>query len=177
VGHTFDTALPVPFGPADWTVPDRILRGHSLLTHKYHDSEWPLLHSSSVASRLALLIEAPDQFQDVCNLAAGYGLSWNTIADEFFHALNLEPNVKLLSEKKLTALYPYWADSVVHHKRFDERYEGPEIEFFESVCQDICFSAGLKLSLDLYLQNAESCQRCSESDLKYAELESSATRI
>jgi nucleoside-diphosphate-sugar epimerase len=177
VAHTFDIALPVPFGPGDWTVPYRILRGHPMLTHRYFESEWPLLHSSSVASRLALLVETPNEFQQVCNLAAGYSLSWSNIVDGFFHALNLKPNVKLLPVEDLASLYPYWADSVVYHKQFDERYVGPEIEYFESVCNDICLAQGLRSSIDLYVQNAQSCQSYNESDLEYAELEKYATEI
>ena len=154
LGHTFDTSLPVPFGPGDWTIPKWLLQGEPLLIHRDGESFWPLLHSIDVAKRIYLVASNPELFADTINVVANVTVSWAEIGLAFFRCLGLEPNFKYISIDELRTKHMYWSDSVKFHKGFDERYIGAEQDIFrEYLSQDIDIDSGLRISFEWYLSN------------------------
>ena len=150
LAHTYDTSLPVPFGPSDWTIPDRICNGHPILTHAYPSESWPLLHSIDAAKRICLLIERPSDFGPIINIASGSPTNWGSIVNGFFSLLDKEPYIKILRLEDLLRLYPYWADSVKYHKQFDEIYVGEEMDIFSEYLTDLSLIGGLEIGFGYY---------------------------
>ncbi len=155
LGHTFDTSLPVPFGPGDWTIPKWLLEGEPLLIHRSGESIWPLLHSIDAAKRIYLVASNPEIFTDTINVVANTTVTWAEIGLAFFRCLDLEPNFKYISIDELRTKHKYWSDSVQFHKGFDERYVGVEQDIFkECLSQDIDIETGLRISFEWYLSNS-----------------------
>ena len=150
LAHTFDISLPVPFGPSDWTIPDRICSGHPILTHVYTSKSWPLLHSIDAAKRICLLIERPSDFGPIINIASGSPTNWGSIINGFFSLLDKEPYIKILRLEDLLSLYPYWADSVKYHKQFDEIYVGEEMDIFSEYLTDLSLIDGMEIAFGYY---------------------------
>jgi len=151
LGHTYDTALPVPFGPPNWLIPQRIMNGRPLLVHRRGLSSWPLLHSIDVAKRIVLVARYPDMFSDVINVVGLKLYSWDDIAAAFFYNLSCEKNIRYIPPNVIASIYPYWGDSVVYHKQYDEMYVGAEQETFcRMLANDMSLIEGLRISLDWY---------------------------
>jgi nucleoside-diphosphate-sugar epimerase len=151
LGHTFDIALPVPFGSGDWTIVQWLLDGNSLMLCRDSESSWPLLHARDAARRILITATEPQRFANVVNVVNSKATSWLVIAKTFCTILGLPESFRYISVETLRALYPYWSESVIFHKQFDEVYVGEEItEFSQTEVGDWSLETGLRVSLGYY---------------------------
>ena len=164
LGHTYDTALPVPFGPSDWTIPDWLLKGNPLLMHRRDNNSWPLLHSIDVANRIYFIATNPDAFSKYINVVSNSPTSWDRIGTAFFDCLGLTENFSYLSVDALCNAYPYWSNSVYFHKRFSEKYVGDDQDVLNYHFPDsLDVNNGLAVAIKWYL-----------SDKSYRQIDSEA---
>jgi len=168
-GHTFDISLPVPFGVGDWTIIQWLLDGNPLMLCKGSESSWPLLHSRDAARRLLMMATEPRQFGTILNIVNWKVSSWFEIGETLFSTLRIPKAFRLLDVDDLKNTCPYWSESVVFHKQFDETYVGDEIEIFSDLKgDDWSLTTGLSVSLSFYFAE-ESFQIVNQSDyLQYS---------
>jgi len=165
-GHTYDTVLPVPFGPTNWTIPRMILDGSPLLTHSSGESSWPLLYAADFSKRVSHIVHNLEYFKDFVNIVSNKPTSWEKISLTLFEALGVTPKINYLSPLELERLNPYWSDSVKYHKKFNERYVGPDQDIFSSISEtDIDLISGLKRSIGFYLENGN-MQSVNQDDIE-----------
>ena len=151
LGHTFDIALPVPFGSGDWTIIQWLLDGNSLMLCRGSESSWPLLHARDAARRILITATEPQRFANVVNIVNSKATSWLVIARAFCTILGLPESFRYISVETLRVLYPYWSESVIFHKQFDEVYVGEEItKFSQTEVGDWSLETGLNVSLGCY---------------------------
>ena len=154
LGHTFDTALPVPFGSGDWTIVQWLLDGNSLMLFRGSESSWPLLHARDAARRILNVATQPQKFTNVVNIVNSKASSWLAIAKTFCTILGLPESFRFISVETLGMLYPYWSESVNFHKQFDDMYIGEEIAMFsQTEVGDWSLANGLAESLRWYLSD------------------------
>jgi len=154
LGHTFDIVLPVPFGVGDWTFVKWLLDGNPLMLFRGMDSRWSLFHSRDVARRILLVAANAENFTSVLNIANPQSVSWLEIGKAIYSTLDIPEKFRYISVDALRNLYPYWSESVIFHKQFDEVYVGDEIKKFSQLGEDDWdLAAGLRISLNFYLRN------------------------
>jgi nucleoside-diphosphate-sugar epimerase len=154
LGHTFDVLLPVPFGSGDWTFVQWLLDGNPMMLFRGIDSSWSLLHSRDVARRILFLAANVENFTNVLNIANPQSVSWLEIGKAFYSTLRIPEKFRFISLDSLKTLYPYWSESVIFHKQFDEVYVGDEIKMFSQIeDSDWNLATGLSVSLNFYLRN------------------------
>lgn len=152
LGHTYDTVIPFPFGPSDWTIAEYILGGGPLLVHKICDSVWSIQHSIDASSRLKFLLDNLDNFQRIVNIVSVKRTSWCAVYKSILKALGVTYRVQLIPPKQLLTLCRYWGESVFYHKQFDECYSGEDVELLEEQCPEtVNLEAGIQNSIDFYM--------------------------
>lgn len=153
LGHTFDTILPIPFGKGDWTFVQWLIDGNSMLMFRKDESLWPVLHSRDAAKRILFVATEPQDFANVVNIVNSRSTSWLEIGRVLFSSLGIPESFRFIGVESLREIHPYWSDSVIFHKQFDDVYFGDEIRKFSQIeVTDWSLSTGLTTSLDFYRQ-------------------------
>ena len=153
-GHTYDTVVPVAVGPADWTIPHRILNGKPVLLHGDGTSIWSLMHSSDAAKALTGLCCNDQALGEIVNIVSNHRITWIDLTKLLFKKLNTDPLLSFAPSQVINQVCPYLGDGILGHKMWNEIYTNNKLQtLLPNWKQTISIEDGLKLTLDWYQQD------------------------
>jgi|WetSurMetagenome_2_1015567.scaffolds.fasta_scaffold75359_2 nucleoside-diphosphate-sugar epimerase len=156
LAHTYDTVIPVAVGPADWTVPKRILEGKPVVVHGDGTTIWTLIHATDVARALLGLGVNKKAVGEIFNVVSNERVTWNEITTSLFKILEKPPNLCYVSSKKINTISSYLGNGIIGHKMWNDFYDNTKtIDFLDGWHPQIGVEDGLQQSINWYLADTQ----------------------
>lgn len=154
-GHTYDTVLPVAVGPADWTVPARILEGKPIVIHGDGTSLWTLTHADDFCRGLIGLIGLREAIGESFHITSDEWLTWNEISIGMVEALGIRTaQFAYVSSRAVNRINPYYGAGIIGHKMWCDIYDNSNIRrAVPGWTATTNFKEGLARSVQWYLAN------------------------
>lgn len=128
LSHTFDTVVPVAVGPADWTIPQRILDGKQVVVHGDGTTCWTILHSSDAAEALVRLCLSEEAFGQVVNVVSDVRITWLDLTSQLFEILGMPARVCHVPSQNISRVCPYLGNGIIGHKMWNDFYDSTKLK-------------------------------------------------
>lgn len=156
LAHTYDTVVPVAVGPADWTVPKRILDGKSVVVHGDGTTLWTLTHAMDVATALLGLCDNERAIGEIYNIVSQARMTWNDITLDLFKVLEMPPSICYVPSFKIYEVSSYLGNGIIWHKRWNDFYDnGKIVKTLGNWVPKIDFKPGLASTVEWYRGSGE----------------------
>ncbi|MEE8440090.1 MAG: SDR family oxidoreductase [Spirochaetia bacterium] len=147
--HTYsDGWFPTTFSSKDFTVPQRMVDGKSIVVHGDGQSLWTLTHSDDFAKGLAGLLGNPAAIGESFHITSDEALSWDQIHRTIGRALGVEPRIVHVPSDLIARLSPQIGPSLMGDKQYSLVFDNTKIKrivpgytatipFYEGMCRSV----------------------------------------
>jgi nucleoside-diphosphate-sugar epimerase len=122
-----ETWIPSGFGGQDYTVVDRIRRGHPVVCHGDGTSLWVMTHTSDFAIGLVGLLGHPGAVGEAVHITSEEVLTWNRIYELMGQAAGRAPTLVHVPSDVIAALCPERGPSLLGDKAHSVMFDNSRI--------------------------------------------------
>lgn len=171
LAHTYDIVIPVSVGPADWTVPKRILDGKPIPIHGDGTGIWTLTHSVDVANALVGLCFSSDSIGETIHVTSDVKLTWMEITKKLFDLLKMPVKICYVPSRVINQTNQYFGNGIIGHKMWCDFYDNSKIKKLLNNWQaKVNLEDGLLKSITWYQENPARQHVSSEHNSLLSEL-------
>jgi nucleoside-diphosphate-sugar epimerase len=143
--HTYDTIVPVAVGKSDFTIIDRIRRGHPVVVHGEGTSLWTLTHAEDFARAFIGLLGNPRALGHAFHITSDEWLTWDQILRLVGRAVGAEPDIVHVPSAFIARLDPDTGAGLIGDKSWSALFDNTKIKSFVPGWQaEIPFAEGIR---------------------------------
>jgi nucleoside-diphosphate-sugar epimerase len=144
--HTYsDGYFPTSFGPADFTIPDRMLRGAPVVVHGDGQSLWTLTHSDDFAIGFGGLLGNPRAIGETFHITSDEQLTWDGIHMAIGRALRVTPELVHVPSEVIARFDPEIGAGLLGDKQYSVIFDNSKIKrYVPGFSVNITFAEGMR---------------------------------
>jgi nucleoside-diphosphate-sugar epimerase len=150
--HTYsDGWIPTPIGSRDYTIAQRMVNGHEIISPGDGQSLWTITHSDDFARGFTGLLGIPETAGEIFHITSDEARTWDTWYGIIAHALGTRPHLVHIPSDFINEVSPVLGEGLLGDKAYSMVFDNTKIRrIVPDFRPYIPFEEGIKRSLEWF---------------------------